>query len=134
MLPRFNRAGLRESRHVHAGVCELVILGGSEHSHVAVSLVHGAPPWPVGGPGPLAHLHQRGGVDDLGRAEALRAGDEPERPSDDPALGRGRHARSRGSSRRICDCKDMPALTVQIRAEVACRRDHAGNGAPNAVA
>src|ERR1039458_5047169 len=32
--------------------------------------VHSSPPRTVGGPGPLAHLHQRGEVDDIGRAAA----------------------------------------------------------------
>jgi putative transposase len=38
------------------------------------------------------------------------------------------------SFRRIWGCKDMPAFTTKIRAEVARRRDQAGNGARNAVA
>ena len=38
------------------------------------------------------------------------------------------------SFRRIWGCKDMPAFTAKIRAEVARRRDQAGNGARNAVA
>ena len=35
---------------------------------------------------------------------------------------------------RIWGCQDMPAFTAKIRAEVARRRDQAGNGARNAVA
>ncbi len=38
------------------------------------------------------------------------------------------------SFRRIWGCRDMPAFTAKIRAEVARRRDQAGNGARNAVA
>jgi hypothetical protein len=38
------------------------------------------------------------------------------------------------SFRRIWGCKDMPAFSAKIRAEVARRRDQAGNGARNAVA
>jgi hypothetical protein len=38
------------------------------------------------------------------------------------------------SFRRIWGCKDMPAFTAKIRAEVARRRDRDARGARDAVA